>query len=148
MRPIQKMTTGLLAIALFLCRTAPAEEVDPATLYELSTEGTSKSVRAGQQGTFVLTIRTRGNSHVSDEAPLKLELASASLKLNKAKLVLADSVAKKEPGKQYAEPRFEVPFTAAAAGKTTLEGKLSFFICTEKLCARQQKTLSIPVDVL
>jgi hypothetical protein len=28
-----------------------------------------------------------------------------------------------------------------------LDAKLTFFICTEKICARQQKTFSIPVEV-
>ena len=36
----------------------------------------------------------------------------------------------------------------AAAGKGTVEAKLTFFICTEQLCARQKKTISVPVEVL
>ncbi len=54
---------------------------------------------------------------------------------------------KKAEGQAFVDPRFEVPFTAAAAGKGAVDAKLTFFICTEKLCARQQKTFSIPVEV-
>jgi hypothetical protein len=65
----------------------------------------------------------------------------------KEQLGREDSVAKKTEGQAYADPRFEVPFTAAAAGKGTVDAKLTFFICTEKICARQQKNVSIPVEV-
>ena len=86
---------------------------------------------------------------MSDEAPLKLELkGGAQLAPAQEKLALKDSVAKKAQGQQFVDPRFEVPFKATAAGKGSLEAKLTFFICTETLCARQQKTFSLPVEVL
>ncbi|NVJ00469.1 hypothetical protein HV824_20430 [Myxococcus sp. AM009] len=125
-----------------------AADVDPTSLYEVSTEGTSTQVKAGEKGTFVLAIKTKAGAHVSDEAPLKLEVKGSQVTPAKEKLVLADSVAKKAEGQDFADPRFEVPFTTAAAGKGTVDAKLVFFICTEKLCARQQKTFSLPVEVL
>jgi hypothetical protein len=130
------------------CTQASADEVDPSTLYEVSTEGTSTKVKAGDKGVFVLSIKSKAGAHVSDEAPLKLQVKGAQLTPAKEELVLADSVAKKAEGQQWVDPRFEVPFTAAAAGKGTVDAKLTFFICTEKICARQQKTFSIPVEVL
>jgi len=135
-----------LAVAI-ACTQASADEVDPSTLYEVSTEGTSTKVKAGNKGVFVLSIRSKAGAHVSDEAPLKLQVKGAQLTPAKEELVLADSVAKKAEGQQWMEPRFEVPFTAATAGKGTVDAKLTFFICTEKLCARQQKTFSVPVEV-
>jgi hypothetical protein len=123
------------------------EDVDPASLYELRTEGTSAAVRSGEQGRFVLTIRTRPEAHVSDEAPLKLELKGQKVEVAKARLSLADSVGKKAEGQAYTEPRFEVPFTASEAGTGAVDAKLTFFICTDTLCARQQRTLSVPVQV-
>ena len=90
----------------------------------------------------MLAIRAQGGAHVSDEAPLKLELTGTQAEPAKTQLALQGlGGARRRPGQQYADPRFEVPFTAAAAGTGTLEAKLTFFICTEKLCARQQKTL-------
>jgi hypothetical protein len=129
------------------CTQASADEVDPSTLYEVSTEGTSTKVKAGDKGVFVLSIKSKPGAHVSDEAPLKLQVKGSQLTPAKEQLVLADSVAKKAEGQQWVDPRFEVPFTAAAAGKGTVDAKLTFFICTEKICARQQKAFSIPVEV-
>ncbi|MCI0573928.1 MAG: hypothetical protein L0Y66_24595 [Myxococcaceae bacterium] len=124
-----------------------AEDVDPASLYELSTEGSTAALKSGERGKFVLTIRTKPEAHVSDEAPLKLELGGQKVQVAKSKLTLADSVAKKKEGQAYAEPRFEVPITGTEAGKGVVDGKLTFFICTEKLCARQQRNVSVPVTV-
>ncbi|AKQ67032.1 hypothetical protein A176_003944 [Myxococcus hansupus] len=125
-----------------------AADVDPASLYEVSTEGTSAQVKAGETGSFVLTIKSKEGAHVSDEAPLRLEVKGTLLTPAKEKLVLSDSVAKKAEGQAFADPRFVVPFTTASAGKGSLDAKLVFFICTEKICARQQKTFSLPVEVL
>jgi hypothetical protein len=148
MSHFRRMTSVVAAVVALACSQALAEEqVDPSSLYEVSTEGTSARVKAGEKGTFVLSIKSKAGAHVSDEAPLKLELKGTQLSPAKEKLTLADSVGKKAEGQQYADPRFEVPFQATAAGKGTVDAKLTFFICTEKLCARQQKTLSIPVEV-
>ncbi|ABF86929.1 hypothetical protein MXAN_3062 [Myxococcus xanthus DK 1622] len=145
----QRLSSLAALLAAVTC-SAPvlAADVDPASLYEVSTEGTSTQVKAGEKGTFVLAIKTKAGAHVSDEAPLKLEVKGSQLTPAKEKLVLADSVAKKAEGQAFADPRFEVPFTTAAAGKGSVDAKLVFFICTEKICARQQKTFSLPVEVL
>jgi hypothetical protein len=142
--------TPMAALLAALAWTAPAlaEDVDPASLYEVTTEGTSTQVKAGEKGLFVLSIKTKPGAHVSEEAPLKLEVKGTQVTPEKQKLDRGDSVGKKATGQEFADPRFEVPFTAAAAGKGTVDAKLTFFICTEKICARQQKTLSLPVEVL
>lgn len=144
LRHLAPLAALVVAIA---CTQASADEVDPSTLYEVSTEGTSTKVKAGDKGVFVLSIKSKAGAHVSDEAPLKLQVKGAQLTPAKEDLVLADSVAKKAEGQKWVDPRFEVPFTAAAAGKGTVDAKLTFFICTEKICARQQKTFSVPVEV-
>lgn len=136
-------------VALGCTQVLAQEQVDPTTLYEVTTQGTSTQVKAGEQGVFVLSIKTKKGSHVSDEAPLKLEVkGGAQLAPAQEKLAMKDSVAKKAAGQEFADPRFEVPFKGTAAGKGTLEAKLVFFICSEQLCSRQQKTFSLPVEVL
>ena len=143
------ITSLAAAVVALACTQVRAEgQVDPSTLYEVSTEGTSTRVKAGEQGVFVLSIKSKSGAHVSDEAPLKLELKGTQLAPAKEKLALTDSVAKKAEGQPFVDPRFEVPFKVTGAGKGTLDAKLTFFICSEKLCARQQKTFSIPVEVL
>jgi Disulphide bond corrector protein DsbC len=147
LRRITSLAAALVALAS--TQVHAEEKVDPSTLYEVSTDGTSTKVKAGEQGVFVLSIKSKPGAHVSDEAPLKLELkGGAQLAPAQEKLALKDSVAKKAAGQQFVDPRFEVPFKATAAGKGTLEAKLTFFICSEQLCARQQKTFSLPVEVL
>lgn len=149
MQLFRRISTVAAVVATVACTQArAADEVDPASLYELSTEGTSTRVKAGETGTFVLAIKTREGAHVSEEAPLKLEVTGDQVTPAKAKLGREDSVAKKAPGKAFVDPRFEVPFTGAAAGQGSVDAKLTFFICTEKICARQQKTVSVPVEVL
>lgn len=137
-----------LVVAVLAAMPALAE-TDVKDLYDVSTEGTSTAVKAGEKGTVVIAFKTKDAAHVSDEAPLKIELSGKDVKLDKAKLTLADSVAKKEvdAGKSVPDPRFEVGFTAAGKGKVTVDAKLTFFICTDKICARQTKSLSLPVDV-
>lgn len=134
--------------AVIACTQARAgDDVDPSSLYELSTEGTSTKVKAGEKGVFVLSIKSKAGAHVSDEAPLKLQVKGSQLTPAKSDLTQVDSVVKKEKGQAFVDPRFEVPFTAEESGKGTVDAKLTFFICAEKLCARQQKTVSVPVEV-
>jgi hypothetical protein len=140
----------MAAVLAALAWTSPvfADEVDPSTLYEVTTEGTSTQVKAGEKGVFVLAIKTKAGAHVSEEAPLKLDVKGTQLTPAKEKLGREDSVSKKAAGQEFVDPRFEVPFTTASAGKGSVDAKLTFFICTEKICARQQKTVSLPVEVL
>lgn len=144
------MTRALLLLSV-LSSAAPswAAEPDVASLYELSTDGTSSRLKSGEQGVVTIHLKLKQGAHVSEEAPLKLELSGKDLDFSRKKLALADSVNTKKPGeKSFPEPRFVVPFTPKTPGSTSVEAKMTFFICTEKLCARQQKSLSIPVEVM
>jgi hypothetical protein len=148
MQRFRRITSAAAVLAAVVCTQAfAADEVDPATLYEVSTEGTSTQFKAGEKGVFVLSIKSKAGAHVSEEAPLKLEVKGAQVTPAKEKLGREDSVAKKAQGQTFVDPRFEVPLTASAAGKGSVDAKLTFFICTEKICARQQKTFSVPVEV-
>jgi hypothetical protein len=131
----------VLAAVLALAPLCALADADVGALYEVTTEGTTAKLKAGDTGKVVIAIKAKGGAHVSDEAPLKIELSSKQSKLSKEKLTLADAVDK-------AAPRFEVPFTPTAQGPTTVEAKMTFFICTEKLCSRQTKNLSLPVEVM
>jgi len=123
------------------------QEVNPATLYELTSAGSAQKVKAGDKGKVVVLLKTKSDSHVSTEAPFKIEVTGKGLKPEKDKLALADAVEKRTVPDGVADPRFEIPFVATSAGQGALEARLTFFICTEKICARQQKTLSVPVLV-
>ena len=141
------MPARLLALVLLSASAAWAADPDPASLYTLTTEGSSTALKAGASGTFVLSIHTMAGAHISEEAPLKLALTGSG-GVEPQKAVLGRSDAKSIPKSGGAvDPRFEVPLTATAKGQGAVEAKLTFFVCTETLCARQQKTLSVPVTV-
>ena len=134
--------------ALLVTSLALAAEVDPTTLYRLSTEGTTAKVAPGKKGTLVLEIQSLKGAHVSDEAPLRIQLTgSGAVTPEKTQLVYGDSVRKASATVKYPDPRFEVPLAAQGNGPGSVEAKMTFFVCTEQLCLRQQKTLSVPVTV-
>lgn len=139
---------GALTLAVLSGGVALAKDADPSSLYEVTTKGSTERLKSGEAGTFVLQITAKEGAHVSDEAPLRLELHGNNVNVERTKLTLSDSVAKKAEGQKYRNPRFEVPVRAQKPGKASVDGKLIFFICTETLCARQQKTLSVPIEVL
>ncbi|MFT3843116.1 MAG: hypothetical protein QM723_39370 [Myxococcaceae bacterium] len=135
----------LASLSLSCVALADADPVEG--MYQLSTDGTSKAVKVGEKGKVVIAISAKAGAHVSGDAPMKIELSSKELKADKEKLTLADAATKKSDKHEIEEARFEVPFSAAKAGKANLEAKCTYFICTDKVCARQQKTIQFPVDV-
>lgn len=138
-----------ILIVVSLASWCAFAEQDVGSFYEVSTDGTTARLKAGETGKVIINIKAKNGAHVSDEAPLKIELSSKQSKLAKEKLTLADSTNKKKEGETtYPDPRFEVGFTPTAQGPTTVEAKMTFFICTEKLCSRQTKNLSLPVEVM
>jgi len=134
--------TLVLALAVMLSQ-AP----DVTGNYDLDTSASSAKVKAGEKGKVVIEIRAKAGAHISDEAPLKIELKGTGATVEKEKLAYKDSIAKKKDGQEFADPRFEVAFTAPAAGKASIEAKMKFFVCTDKVCAPQQKTITLPVEV-
>lgn len=127
---------------------AGAAPPDAAALYALSTDGTSARVQAGAQGTFVLAVLPQAGAHVSPTTPLTLELTGHGLTPARARLAAADAVGGGGADAGMAGPRFEVPFTANAPGAGAVEARLTFYVCTGSVCARQQRTLRVPVEVL
>lgn len=137
----------LMLVMTMVATGAFAADPDVSSLYEVRTDGSSTTLKSGEKGKVVIQIKAKNGAHVSDEAPLRIELSSKDAKLDKEKVTLADSLVKKAEGStEFPDPRFEVGFTPSGA-KATVDAKMTFFICTEKICARQTKTLSFPVTV-
>jgi hypothetical protein len=156
------MKTYLAALALAAALPAAAQAPDVTKLYQVSTDGSTTKLGAGEQGKLVLTIKLTGAAHVSDEAPLKIALSGTNGAVPaKATIVYADQTSKKPEGQKYANPVvFEVPFTVAMPAEAkpakgakpgpiaaTVDAKMIFFVCTDQLCSRQQKDVSLPVQV-
>jgi hypothetical protein len=136
-----------IVAALVLSTAALASAQDPgaeaAKSYRISTAGSTGDLKAGAAGTLVLAIEPIGKVHVHPQAPLKITLESSpGLTLGKTQLGHNDAVDPKAEG-----PRFEVPFTAAAAGKQEAKAKLDFFICSDQWCVKQTQNVVVPVNV-
>jgi hypothetical protein len=134
-----------LALSCLLA-AAPAFPADPAdeaaTSYRLETEGSTTAVAPGGQGKLVIAIVTADKIHVHPKAPLRIALASTGLELARTSLGHADAV---DPGAEG--PRFEVPFTARAAGAQEARAKLDFFVCSDRWCVKQTRELTFAVQV-
>jgi hypothetical protein len=130
------MKTVTILASLFAL-TAFAQDDSLATV---STEGSSSKLKAGEKGKVVIAFHVAAGSHISAEAPLKLELSSEKAALDKKLLTLADS-------RQKGEPRFEVGFGTEGKGSTAIDAKLTYFVCTDTKCVRQSKKLSVAVEV-
>jgi hypothetical protein len=139
----------ILALTVILARWCVAADPSTSEFFQVTSEGTTTKLKAGEAGKLVLSISTKNGAHVSEEAPLKIELSSKESKLTKQKLTLADSVTRQQDGgREHPDPRFEVPFIPTAHGTTTLEAQLTFFLCTEKQCTRQSQKMTVPVEVM
>ena len=135
------MRSLALAVLMFpaLCLADATE--DAAKLYDLKIDATA-SVTKGAAGAVTVRIEPKAGAEIHGEAPIKLELSGPkNVTLAKAKCGRADL---KMDG---AKAGFDVAFTGADAGKGQIDATLSFFICTDKVCAKQERKASLPVEV-
>jgi hypothetical protein len=131
-----------LAAAPLAARAADPGQ-DAATSYRIDTEGSTRTVAPGGTGKLVLAIVPDKGTHVHPAAPLKIALAgSPGLRLAKEQLGHADAVDPKAEG-----PRFEVPFTAVAAGAQEARARIDFYLCSDAWCVKQSRDVRVPVDV-
>lgn len=139
---------ALSALSALALAAGPARAADPgeeaARSYRVETAGTTRGLKVGERGKLVLFIEPlQPKVHIHPQAPLKIKLtAPAGLKLDKAELGHQDAADPKADGR-----RFEVPFTAAAAGKQEARADLDFFICSDTWCVKQVRQVAFPVDV-
>src|SRR3954469_18016360 len=128
----------MLMLALLLLASPP----DVSGTYKIETSPVVK-VKKGATGKAHVAVVPRSDAHVSPDAPISLTVHSGpAVKLEKEKRGRADA---RETAAKGVE--FDVPFTAASAGSDEVKGTLSFFICTEKLCEKQKKEVSLAVLV-
>ena len=92
------MKRSLILMLTLIASAAFAADPDVTSLYEVRTDGTSTALKAGEKGKVVIVIKAKNGAHVSDEAPLRIELSSKDAKLDKEKVTLADSLVKKAEG--------------------------------------------------
>jgi len=131
------------AVALFALAARAADPgAEAARSYTIEATGPA-TLKVGATGTLVLAIKPVAKTHVHPQAPLKIALsATPGLALSKTALGRKDM-----PDPKAEAPRFEVPFTAAAAGKQEATAKVDFFICSDQWCVKQVRDVVVAVDV-
>jgi hypothetical protein len=137
-----------IALALAALLAVPAARAESpadsgADGYAVESAAPQKPLRVGEKGKLQLAIRPKAPWHVDPRAPMSIKVeAPAGLTVEKAQLSRKDALdAKAEV------PRFEVPFTAAAAGQQEARAHLKFYLCKDTICAQQQKTVALQVTV-
>ncbi|HYD41059.1 MAG TPA: hypothetical protein VEB43_09515 [Anaeromyxobacter sp.] len=140
------MRAVILSISLILAIPAGAvadPEANAAKSYRVDTQGTTLAVPAGGSGTLVLSIVPLDGTKVHPQAPLKIALTGTpGLKLTRDTLGRKDAADPKAEG-----PRFEVPFTAVAAGAQEARAKVEFYLCADDWCARQTRDVAVAIAV-
>ena len=137
------MLALLLAVGLAPSARADDAGAEAARSYRIETAGSTQQVKPGGAGVLVLSIVPLNGTHVHPQAPLKIALeASPGLALSKTRLGHKDAT---RPGAEG--PRFEVPFTAAKAGREEARAKVDFFICSDRWCVKQVQDVTLAVEV-
>jgi hypothetical protein len=126
----------MLMLALLLLAAPP----DVSNAYRIEAPKVVK-VKKGAAGQARIEVVPRADAHVSPDAPISLTVsAGPAVTLQKQRLGRAEA---KETAAKGVE--FDVPFTAVASDE--VKGNLTFFICTESLCERQKREVSLQVQV-
>ena len=110
--------------------------------YTIDLSQTTKEVKPGQNGFLHLHIVPSDGFKVSAEAPLRINLTSAGLKLHKTKLGHEDAKDKKSTS-----PEFGVRFAASDQGDKSIDVDATFFVCDERICERKQEKLTVAINV-
>jgi len=99
---------------------------------------------AGKLGSFEVTIEPRGEWHINMDFPTEVTVKSGEgITLPKASL---DKKAAAEFKEELA--RFDIPFTAAAAGEHEVECNVRFAMCSEENCVPEERTVVLALNVL
>ena len=126
---------------LFVLILVPSLAVaDGEKRYKVETPATT--VKVGETAKASLRIVASAGSHVSDEAPLKIKLTGAGVKLAKDTLRTEDIAEGKG-----ASPRFEVAVVGDRKGEGSVTAEMTFIVCTKELCERESEKVTIPVTV-
>lgn len=123
-------------------KAAPAGPSVVTSSYELRAQPVG-TYKAGELGTFDVTIASKGDWHVNQDFPTEVTIEHADgLKVPKSKLTKSDAA---EFGMKKA--RFEVPFTPEQAGRHQVDADVSFAVCSAETCMPQQKKLALNLPV-
>ena len=126
---------------------APRPEAPPGPLVDDPTfelRATAAGPYApGQEGRFEIRLTPKGRYHVNQEFPMGITLTGPS------GVSLPPGELGREAAAQFGEQiaRFDVPFTASAAGQHQVQARVSFAVCTPESCMPDERTLAFVLPV-
>ena len=98
---------------------------------------------AGKVGELEIALESRGEWHVNQEYPIRVDLKAApGVRLPKAELVRDDAA---EFGDE--KVRFLAAVEPASAGEHEVTCDVSFALCTEENCILEKRTLAMVLEV-
>ena len=98
---------------------------------------------AGRPGELEIALESRGEWHVNQEYPIRVDLKAApGVTLPKAELVKDDA---KEFGEE--KVRFVAAVEPSMAGEHEVTCDVSFALCTEENCILEKRTLAMVLEV-
>jgi hypothetical protein len=112
-----------------------------AYVCEIATNG---AYQAGTQGTVKITLNAKGDRHINPDYPHKFtttDPAPEGVTYPKPVLTKADGSFDEKLG------TFNLPFTAAKAGKVKIGGTFRFSVCNDSQCLMEKVDLALDVDV-
>ncbi len=126
----------VLALAAGCAHARPGSELASVAAWAVPGE-----VAPGEGARIVLEIRFASGAHLSEDAPLSVEIEARNLAVARRVLTRADaSVAD-------GTTRLEVPARALASGNALAEARLVYYVCTDEQCTRQTSTARVPLVV-
>lgn len=101
---------------------------------------TEVTVTPGTASTVSLTIAGTGGRTISKDGPVRIEVASSTLELPRTRYARRDAA---DPAADA--PRFDLRFTAGAAGDHELAIEARFWVCGKRVCRPVQATRTVTV---
>ena len=98
---------------------------------------------AGEEGTFTIRLTPHGEFHVNQLFQMTVALSGPE------GVELPSDALSNDDAAEYTEQvaRFEVPFTANAAGEPEVRAEIDFAVCTPRSCIPDHRTLALALPV-
>lgn len=122
---------------------APAGPSIETGTFLLAVAPTQPKYAAGQPGSVQIELQSRGEWHVNQEYPIRVDLAAPEgVALPKAELL-------KDDAKEFGEDkvRFLAEVEPSAAGTHEVSCDVSFALCTEENCILERRTVAMQLEV-
>jgi len=98
---------------------------------------------SGEVGSFAVSLAAKEQWHLNEDYPTRVIVqGSDAVVFPKAELAKTDAANWSEDA-----ARFDVPFSAGAAGEHPVQAVVKFAICTEETCIPTERTLALNLPV-